>query len=106
MSWTITLSPFAALPGATAGLSVAVEGATIFINGHVLDLSFMEEGDRIDREAISGEGAELILGGARLGRLDAGGSGEVESIAVGGAHRGVRRHHQAYRVSVRRGRGL
>jgi hypothetical protein len=62
MSWTITLSPFAALPGVTAGLSVAVEGATIFINGHNLDLSFMEEGDRIDRDAISGEGTETIKG--------------------------------------------
>jgi len=62
MTWTIGLSPSARLPDSTASLALSVEGARILINDHVLDLSFMEEGDRIDREAISGEGAELILG--------------------------------------------
>jgi len=62
MSWIIDFSPSAVLPGASADLTLTVQGTSIFINGSELDLSFMEEGDRIDRDAITGEGAELIRG--------------------------------------------
>jgi hypothetical protein len=62
VTWQISFSPCAALPGEPAPLTLAVQGASLVINGHALDLSFMEEGDRIDPDAIAGEGAELIRG--------------------------------------------
>ncbi len=62
MTWQISFSPCAALPGEATPLTLDVQGASIVINGNELDLSFLEEGDRIDPDAISGEGSELIRG--------------------------------------------
>jgi hypothetical protein len=49
MGWTITLSPQV---NAMDDLSLSVDGDTITINGDVLDLSPMNDGDTLDAEAV------------------------------------------------------
>lgn len=49
MAWHITLSPQF---GEMAALAITVAGDTITINGDDLDLSPLEDGDVLDREAV------------------------------------------------------
>lgn len=52
MTWRIRLAPSAALPGDDTRLTASIAGDTITINGGLLDLSALEEGDTLPGEAV------------------------------------------------------
>lgn len=52
MSWRITLSPCAMVPGDETALSASVAGDVITINGDDLDLSAMADGDTLPASAV------------------------------------------------------